>query len=111
VAFWANANGVNVAAAEGLRSKLNRLYGLPYLVNEPMKNALETIITDLSQGKHVVLSFGKHESDLDYLLVTNILTRRIRETWEAKVNEFRSNPGTTKEPRQLVVVVEEAHKL
>ncbi len=111
VAFWANENGVNVAAAEGLRSKLNRVFSLPYIIAEPMENTLRTIITDLSQGKHVVLSFGKHESDLDYLLVTNILTRRIRETWEAKVNEFRSDPGTTREPRQLVVVVEEAHKL
>jgi DNA helicase HerA-like ATPase len=111
VAFWANQNGVNVAAAEGLRSKLNRVIDLPYVVSNPMENTLQGIISDLAAGKHVVLSFGKHESDLDYLLVTNILTRRIRETWERKVNEFRGNPTLTSEPRQLVVVVEEAHKL
>jgi uncharacterized protein len=111
VAFWANQNGVNVAAAEGLRSKLNRVFDLPYVVSNPMENTLQGIISDLTAGKHVVLSFGKHENDLDYLLVTNILTRRIRETWERKVNEFRGNPGRTPEPRQLVVVVEEAHKL
>jgi len=111
VAFWANENGVNVAAAEGLRSKLNRVFDLPYVVTSKMENTLQDIITNLSQGKHVVLSFGKHENDLDYLLVTNILTRRIRETWETKVNAYRSNPGSTPEPRQLVVVVEEAHKL
>ena len=102
---------MNVAAAEGLRSKLSRVFNLPYLVSGQMENALQTIIADLSAGKHIVFSFGKHESDLDYLLVTNILTRRIRETWEKRVNEFRSNPGKVKEPRQLVVVVEEAHKL
>jgi len=111
VAFWANETGVNVAAAEGLRSKLNRVFDLPYVVTNKMENTLQDIITNLAQGKHVVLSFGKHENDLDYLLVTNILTRRIRETWETKVNAYRSNPGTTPEPRQLVVVVEEAHKL
>jgi DNA helicase HerA-like ATPase len=111
VAYWANQNGVNVAAAEGLRSKLSRVINLPYVVSGQMENALQTIIADLSAGKHIVFSFGKHESDLDYLLVTNILTRRIRETWEKRVNEFRSNPGKVSEPRQLVVVVEEAHKL
>jgi hypothetical protein len=111
VAYWANQNGVNVAAAEGLRSKLSRVFNLPYVVSGQMDNALQSIIADLSAGKHIVFSFGKHESDLDYLLVTNILTRRIRETWEKRVNEFRGNPGKVSEPRQLVVVVEEAHKL
>lgn len=111
VAFWANENGVNVAAAEGLRSKLNRVFDLPYVVSKPMEDTLRGIISDLAAGKHAVLSFGRHENDLDYLLVTNILTRRIRETWEARVNAFRSNPKSEREPRQLVVVVEEAHKL
>ena len=35
-----------------------------------------------------MLSFGKHETDLDYLLVTNLLTRRIREAWEKRTNAF-----------------------
>ncbi len=54
-------------------------------------------------------SFGDHETDLDYLLVTNLLTRRIRDAWEKRTNDFRSHGG--KEPRPLVIVVEEAHKL
>ena len=58
----------------------------------------------------MVLSFGKHESDLDYLLVTNLLTRQIRERWEHTTNEFRSGKSS-KEPRPLVIAVEEAHKL
>jgi DNA helicase HerA-like ATPase len=57
----------------------------------------------------VVLSFGNHESDLDYLLVSNLLTRRIRAAWEQRTNEFRTRGE--KEPRPLVIVVEEAHKL
>jgi DNA helicase HerA-like ATPase len=57
----------------------------------------------------VVLSFGEHEGDLDYLLVSNLLTRKIRGAWEHKTNEFRSHGKA--EPRQLIIVVEEAHKL
>jgi hypothetical protein len=63
----------------------------------------------LEAGQHVVLSFGRHESDLDYLLVSNLLTRKIRERWEQRTNRYRSSKKD--EPRNLVIVVEEAHKL
>jgi uncharacterized protein len=106
---WANENGVNPMAVSGLRSKMNRLYNLPYVVETPAADSLEGIINALEAGQHVVLSFGKHERDLDYLLVTNLLTRKIRERWEQTTNKYRSQGG--KEPRPLVVVVEEAHKL
>ena len=110
VAFWANQVGVNVAAAEGLRSKLGRVFTRPYIVEEtagadPLKNVIEA----LQAGQHVILSFGDYESDLDYLLVSNLLTRKIRDAWEESTNEFRSHGKA--EPRPLVIAVEEAHKL
>lgn len=111
VAFWANQVGVNVAAAEGLRSKMERVFNLPYIVEKPMADSLGEIIALLEKGINVVLSFGKQETDLDYLLVTNLITRRIREAWEKKTNAFRADPGKNAEPRPLVVAVEEAHKL
>ena len=109
VAFWANANGVNVAAAEGLRSKLSRVFDLPYIVPRPASDSLGEVIKALQAGQHIVLSFGNFERDLDYLLVTNLLTRRIRAAWEEQTNHFRSHGD--KEPRPLVIAVEEAHKL
>ncbi len=109
VAAWANRSGVNVMAAEGLHSKLRRVFSLPYLVDNPAADSLGEIIKALEAGQHIVLSFGKHESDLDYLLVSNLLTRKIRQRWEGKTNAFRSSGAN--EPRSLVLVVEEAHKL
>jgi hypothetical protein len=97
-------------AAVGLHQKLNRLFNLPYVVERPAADTLGEIIRSLEAGRHVVLSFGKHETDLDYLLVTNLLTRQIRERWEHSTNDFRSGKGN-KEPRPLVIAVEEAHKL
>ncbi|MCX6055846.1 MAG: ATP-binding protein [Chloroflexi bacterium] len=114
VAFWANQVGVNAMAAEGLRSKLTRVFNRPYILargegeqgtSDPLKN----IIDSLKAGKHVILSFGDYESDLDYLLVSNLLTRKIRDAWEEMTNEFRGHGKT--EPRPLVIAVEEAHKL
>ncbi len=109
VAAWANSAGVNVSAAEGLRSKLSRVFELPYIVDHPAADSLSEVIKALQSGQHIVLSFGDYERDLDYLLVTNLLTRRIRDAWEEKTNAFRSHG--TDEPRPLVIAVEEAHKL
>ncbi len=109
VAAWADANGVNVMAAEGLHDKMRRLFDKPYIVEKPAADSVKNIIDSLENGGHVVLSYGEHESDLDYLLVSNLLTRKIRAAWERKTNEFRTHGKV--EPRPLVIVVEEAHKL
>ena len=41
--------------------------------------------------------------------MSNLLTRKIRKAWEHKTNAFRTHGK--EEPRQLIIVVEEAHKL
>ncbi len=109
VAAWALSAGINVMAAEGLHSKLRRAFHLPYIVEKPAADSVNEIIKALEAGQHVVLSFGKHESDLDYLLVSNLLTRRIRERWEQRTNRYRTSGE--QEPRPLVIALEEAHKL
>jgi len=109
VAYWANGVNVNVMAAEGLHSKLKRVFNLDYIVQDPPSDSIRDIIDALKKGKHIVLSFGRHETDLDYLLVSNLLTRRIRDEWEKLTNAFRSQSAP--EPRPLVIAVEEAHKL
>jgi hypothetical protein len=113
VAAWANEHGVNVMAAEGLHSKLRRLFSKTekdgYIRAEPASDGVGEIIKALEAGQHVVLSFGKHETDLDYLLVSNLLTRRIRAAWEERTNAYRSSGKG--EPQPLVIAVEEAHKL
>jgi DNA helicase HerA-like ATPase len=109
VAFWANAAGVNTMAAESLHNKLQRVFNKPYIVEQSAGDSLNQIVASLEASKSIVLSFGKHETDLDYLLVTNVLTRLIRDRWVEKTNQFRSQDKP--EPRQLILVLEEAHKL
>ena len=109
VAAWANSMGVNVLAAEGLHNKLRRVFNLPYVVEKPAADTIGEITKALEAKQHIVLSFGKNESDLDYLLVSNLLTRRIRQAWEKQTNEYRTSGEG--EPRPLVIVLEEAHKL
>ena len=109
IAAWADQTGVNRMAAEGLHSKLGRVFRSPYIVDNPAADGIKEIVQLLQNGRHIVLSFGKFESDLDYLLVSNILTRKIKQVWEETTNAYRSSGKG--EPRPLVIVVEEAHKL
>ena len=113
VAAWALEEGVNVAAAEGLHAKMTRVFNLPYILPDGQSSDksgdLNQVIDSLKNGMHVILSFGDYEKDLDYLLVSNLLTRKIRDAWENSTNEFRSKGK--QEPRPLVIAVEEAHKL
>ena len=109
VAAWANARGVNVMAAEGLHSKLRGLFHRAYIVPQPAADTVKQITESLAAGQHMVLSFAGHETDLDYLFVCNLLTRKLREVWVHKTDEFRRSGRD--EPRQLVIVLEEAHKL
>ena len=111
VAAWAEGAGVNASAAEALHNKLRRLFNASYVVEAPASNALQQMVDNLDNGQHVVLSFGKHDHDLDYLFVTNLLTRKIRSVWEKRTNAYRSGEPGALEPRPLVIVVEEAHKL
>jgi hypothetical protein len=103
VAAWADGAGVNVMAAEALHDKLRRLFDKGYIVEKPAADSVAEIVKSLEDGKHVILSFGQaYETDLDYLLVS-------KQVWENRTNAFRSTGKN--EPRQLVIVVEEAHKL
>ena len=111
VASWANENGVNVMAAESLHSKLGRLFNAGYITEKPANNGLQTIVDLLKFGKHVILSFSGYDSALHYLFISNLITRKIREEWEKQTDAYRNGKRDATEPRQLVIVVEEAHKL
>ena len=109
VAHWANGHNIHPTAAESLHRKLEPIFHKPYVVNKPAVDAVKAISDQLEHGRHIILSFGVHDNELDYIIVSNILTRRIRKAWVDKTEHAKlSNVGA---PRPLVIVVEEAHKL
>jgi hypothetical protein len=69
---------------------------------------VERIFQRLQQGT-VVLVFGKYGSDLaSYILVANFLTRRLHVRYVHQKNLAAGRKA--EDPRQLVIVIEEAHK-
>ena len=109
---WAESAGIHIEAAKALHSRLHKnIYSLPYVVEQVTNDAVSQIVDNLQNGKSVILSFGSHDNDLDYLMVSNILTRRIRDVWEERTNEYHRTKNRSVLPKPLVIVIEEAHKL
>lgn len=71
-------------------------------------DAVKQIMSYLDDGKNVILEFGQHTQPLRYMLVANILTRRIHASYVSKTEE--SLGGDRPKPRPLVITIEEAHK-
>lgn len=109
VAFWARQNNVHEKAAEALHRRLAIISDRDYVVEQPASDAVSEIVDKLEHGQHVILSFGQYDDDLDYLLVSNVLTRRIRQKWVEKTESHKTYDAPP--PRPLVIAIEEAHKL
>lgn len=109
VEAWAKENNIHEKSATALHRKLMVLYRKPYVCEKPAGDPVQAIVSKLEAGKHVILSFGEYESDLDYLLVTNLLTRKIRDHWVELTNRHKSHNEPA--PKPLMIAIEEAHKL
>ncbi|VAW38979.1 Bipolar DNA helicase HerA [hydrothermal vent metagenome] len=109
VAAWSRQNNVHEKAAEALHRKLSVIYDRPYVVERPSHDFVSEIVDKLENGRHVILGFGEYDNELDYLLVSNILTRRIRQHWVKRTEKYKTQGGSP--PRPLLIAIEEAHKL
>jgi DNA helicase HerA-like ATPase len=85
---------------------------LPFLTEKPMgRDILDTMLHDIQMGTNIVLEFGSQQSSLVYLLVANVLTRRLHAHY---VKEYEAWVGRgmkkSDEPKKLMITIEEAHK-
>ncbi|MBI2935621.1 MAG: ATP-binding protein [Chloroflexi bacterium] len=101
--------GENFQTVSSLHRSLSSLSRFPFVTSSVTEDSVRRIMEYLERGTHVVLEFGKFQHDLDaYILVANILTRRIEEKYFERREESMGSGG--KGPRPLVIVIEEAHK-
>ena len=105
------ADGLNEhdATIGALHRRLERLGRLPFLVPSAPENTVARILEYLDRGTHVVLEFGRYGDDLAaYILVANLLTRRIHERYVQRTEEALGDRA--REPRPLAITIEEAHR-
>ncbi len=91
-----------------LRRGLETLRRLPFLVPHSPENAVGTILNYLDRGINVVLEFGRYRDITAYILVANLLSRRIYSKYQERTEKALGENGAP--PRPLVITIEEAHK-
>jgi len=102
--------GLNIheSTLHNLRRGLETIRRLPFLESHAPDNPVKRILEYLDRGINVVLEFGRYTDITAYILVANLLTRRIhaqyRERMEKAIGEDMAPP------HPLVITIEEAHK-
>lgn len=109
---FCDATGAHTASVGALKRKLSRLVEdcKGFLIEELAEadDAVKQILACLAKGTHVVLEFGQYRKPLQYMLVANILTRRIHAEYTRRMEE--AGYDKAKQPTPLVITLEEAHK-
>ncbi|MEM9925170.1 MAG: ATP-binding protein [Cyanobacteria bacterium P01_D01_bin.50] len=93
-----------------LQRKLLRMDNLKYMRAACPHNYINQIMRSLEAGKNVVVEFGSQSDMLSYMLVTNMITRRIHQQYVRKAEKFLQTKNPLDKPLQLMITIEEAHR-
>lgn len=111
--------GANKESFAALYRKLQMIEKLPFVVRKKETNAdgvrstytgVDELIGLLQQGKNIDLEFGRVSNLLAYLLVANLISRRIHHTWVSQAEKYMATQKLEDRPRPLMITIEEAHK-
>ncbi|MDQ7030533.1 MAG: ATP-binding protein [Ardenticatenia bacterium] len=106
----AQTANLHVSSIQALHRKLQRLAGRPYVREHSSFDQIDALLGCLEQGRHVIVQYGRYRTLLDYLLVANIITRRVRRRYEEWAERYWQTRDEAHRPHPLVITVEEAHK-
>jgi hypothetical protein len=81
---------------------------LPFFTPHTLDNPVKRILEYLDQGINVVLEFGRYTDITAYILVANLLTRRIHAQYRERMEKAIGEDITL--PHPLVITIEEAHR-
>lgn len=102
--------GAHPESIAALYRKLKVIEKYPFFTPEPVPSVTKTIIEYLDKQKTIIFEFGNYTTTFCYLLVANIITRRIHTSYIEKTERFLGSKQLELEPSKLMIVIEEAHK-
>lgn len=107
---FCDQSGAHEGSVQALQRDLKKLARREYVRPEMGSDLLDQITLALEKGKHVILHFGKHNTMMDYMLVSNLVTRRVRQRWVEWTEKYDQTQQAADRPRPLLITLEEAHK-
>lgn len=110
---FAESIGAHPESIAALYRKLKRIERLPFFYADQHKSnfsVIDQMLEYIDHGISIVLEFGNFTSTFCYLLVANIIARRIHSAFVAKTEKFLGSQRAQDEPQKLMITIEEAHK-
>ena len=99
---------IHESTLNNLQRGLATIRRLPFIEAHAPTNAVGSVLDHLDRGINVVLEFGRYRDITSYILVANMLTRRIYAQYQERMEKAMGE--NTVKPRPLVITIEEAHK-
>jgi len=99
---------IHESTYRNLRRGLETLRRFPFLVPHAPDNSVKHILEYLERGVNVVLEFGRFDDFVAYILVANLLSRRIYGRYRERAERTMGEDIAPSLP--LVITIEEAHR-
>mgnify|MGYP006284697233 CR=1 FL=1 len=99
---------IHESTFQNLQRGLAIIKRLPFTREHSPSDAVASILDHLNRGINVVLEFGRCNDITAYVLVANLLTRRIYARYRDMTEKAMAENSTG--PKPLVITIEEAHK-
>jgi len=103
-----NELNIHESTFQNLKRGLATIGRLPFVVPHATDNTVKRILEHLDRGMNVVLEFGRYRDIATYVLVANMLARRIYVQYQERME--RAMAEDIAKPTPLVITIEEAHK-
>jgi DNA helicase HerA-like ATPase len=104
------SSSIHESTLQSLKRGLGTIGRMGYIVKESHDDTVSRILEYLGRGINVVLEFGRYRDISTYLLVANMLSRRIYDRYQKQTEEAIAAGDDNLKPRPLVITIEEAHK-
>jgi len=112
---FAQELGAHPESIAALYRKLKRIEQLPFFITAEQgarrdNDVIDQMMEYIDKGISIVIEFGNFTSSFCYLLIANIITRRIHSEYIKKTEKFLGTQRQEDEPKKLMITIEEAHK-
>jgi len=103
-----NQLNIHESTFQNLQRGLNTIRRLPFIQQKASQKAVQKVLEYLGRRTNLVLEFGRYTDITAYILVANLLTRRIYSQYRERTERAMAEGITS--PTPLVITIEEAHK-
>jgi uncharacterized protein len=108
---FAQEVGAHPESVAALYRKLKAIERLPFIQPGTQKDdVIDRMMEYIDRGISIIIEFGNYTSTFCYLLIANIITRRIHSLYIQKTERFLGSQNKADEPKKLMITIEEAHK-